>query len=213
MKINRDKLEYLAEMRGLNNQELAYKAAISPPLLSRIKARGSCNYATAKRLACVIGWDFIERPTHKANPEDVARWQQQYEESTADLKQEMEAEAVQAARSTAVDTPGEYESIILDFINKPVPTHWNRWPITSRQIFWRGDGLDHQHLRLVSRDRVCAAEVWCEAFECVLHHMSNKDAKRINDIIASAPGWRRAATTVRFGPYGTRRGFVREQQT
>lgn len=209
MKINRDKLEYLAQMRGLNNQELAYKAAISPPLLSRIKARGSCSYATAKKLAHVIGCDFIERPTHKADQKDVARWQQQYEERTADLKQNMEAEAVRSASFTAINAPGEYESIVLDFINKQVPVHWNRWPITSRQMFWKGDSS----ARLVDRDRVCAAEVWCEAFGYVLHHMSNKDAKRINDIIAAAPGWRKAPTTVRFGPYGTRRGFVREQQT
>ncbi len=212
MKINRYKLEYLAEMRGLNNQELAYKACISPALLSRIKTRGSCNPSTANKLARVIGWDFIELPTYKANPEDVARLQQHYEESTAEFTQKMAALAAQTARATVIKAPGEYENTVLTFVNKSVPIHWNRWSIKSRQIFWRGDGVDHSRLHLVSRDRVCAAEIWCEAFGCDLRHMSNNDAKRINDIIANAPGWYRASTTLRFGPYGTCRGFVREQQ-
>lgn len=203
MKINRDKLECLTEMQGLNGKELAYKAAISPPLLSRIKARGTCNYTTAKKIARVIGWGFIEQPTNRVDQETAARWQQEYEERTADLKQE--TAAVQAVCLAPVDALGEYESIILDFINKQVPTQWSRWPITSRKMFWKGSSS----ARTVDRDRICAAEVWCEALGRDLEHMGNKDTKSINDIIAVAPGWYRSPSAMRFGPYGTRRGFVK----
>lgn len=203
MKINRDKLECLAEMQGLNGKELAYKAGIYPSLLYRIKARGTCNYTTAKKIARVIGWGFIEQPTNRVDQETTARWQQEYEEHTADLKQKMEA--VQAVCPAPVDALGEYESIILDFINKQVPTQWSRWSIKNRRMFWAGNGST----RTVDRDRICAAEVWCEALGRDLEHMGNRDAKSINDIIATVPGWCRTPSAMRFGPYGVCRGFVK----
>lgn len=202
MNINTERLEAFIFAQGLTNKELAKQVGISAPLLSRIKARGSCAPSTAKRLAKVIGPGIMSPKSDKADPETAERWKQQYEAATAGLMQER----ADQTREQACEEPDEFEAIILEFIDQLVPEDWSRWPMASRHLFWSGK---HNTDALAIRDRVCAAEVWCEAFRSPLQFMRNQDARRINAIIASAPGWRKADKAVRFGPYGMRRGFIR----
>jgi len=62
----------------------------------------------------------------------------------------------------------------------------------------------------VERDRICAAEIWCECLGGDLKFMRRGDAVEINCALASLPGWKRLDTMYRFGSaYGHQRGFVR----
>lgn len=64
-------------------------------------------------------------------------------------------------------------------------------------------------IRLVKRDRVCALEVWCEAFGGNARDMKKSDTRELNSIIAMASGWKRSTGTMYFGIYGTQRGFIK----
>ncbi|MFE2399840.1 hypothetical protein, partial [Streptomyces sp. NPDC059425] len=55
------------------------------------------------------------------------------------------------------------------------------------------------------RDRICAAEVWCECFRSDIKFMKQSDAREINGILSSMPGWEEYRG--RFGPYEFQRGF------
>lgn len=205
MKLNIDAMDRLMWLKGLNGKEVARKAGISEPLLSRIRSRGTCAPTTARKLARVLGWGIVDRGNNKPDAETAARWQDNYEKAVAEIQQAQ----VSQIREDATAEPDEFERIILDFIGEFIPVDWSRWPVTARLLFWAGKGPAR---KMTERDRVCAAEVWCEALQSPLRFMSNKDTMRINSIIAKAPGWCKSDKAMRFGPYGVRRGFVKRNK-
>lgn len=100
------------------------------------------------------------------------------------------------------------EGIILEFLQRQVPKDWTQRDLSQRRAFWGmpkpGGDL------LVDRDRICAAEVWCECFLGDLKMMRKADTMEINSILSSVPGWERSAGPVRFGHYyGRQRGFIK----
>jgi predicted P-loop ATPase len=100
------------------------------------------------------------------------------------------------------------EGVVLDFIERPVPQDWDKWPLDKRMMFWggsvQGDTL------LAPRDRVCALEVWCEAFRGLQKDLHYTDTVEINSILDNADGWGKAKKTQRHGYCGVQRGYVRE---
>lgn len=201
MKLDTDRLDRLMQCSGLTAKELARRAGISPPLLSRIRSRGSCSPTTARKLVRALGADIIDHGT-KPSAEQAAQWQSAYEIATAEIRQKQ----VEQIHEQITQEPAKFEALILDFITKPVPRNWSLWPIPSRNIFWSGK---QDRVELTERDRVCAAEVWCEALQSPLKHMGHKDTIRINAVISTIPGWVKSKKSMRFGPYGVRRGFIK----
>lgn len=100
------------------------------------------------------------------------------------------------------------EGIILEFLERDVPEDWNKWSLDKRRIYWSG-GLQG-NIKLVPRERVCPVEVWCEAFGGSTKDMKNSDTRELNAIIATAPGWKKSNSVMKFGPYGAQRGFIKE---
>jgi putative DNA primase/helicase len=100
------------------------------------------------------------------------------------------------------------EGFIREFIEKPVPEDWAKWPMDRRRMYWSG-GMVEGTARLVERDRVCALEVWCECFNGDPKFMKYSDAAEINGIISMIPGWKRQRNGARFGYCGYQRGFER----
>ena len=100
------------------------------------------------------------------------------------------------------------EGRIVAFVAMDVPENWNMMPLAGRR-FWLGQE-NHDGEKLVPRDRICAAEVWCEILGGDLRAMKRQDAKDINQILARIPGWKKSTNMVRFGSeYGHQRGFIR----
>ena len=99
------------------------------------------------------------------------------------------------------------EGIVREFMERPVPDDWSKWPLDKRRMFWGGVTMGSDSLHLVPRDRICALEVWCEAFGGNIKEMKNTDTRELNAIMAATPGWQKSAGTLHFGPYGTQRGF------
>ena len=51
-----DRILASARQQGLEQRELAARAGLAPETLSRLKKRGSGEFATLDRLARVVGW-------------------------------------------------------------------------------------------------------------------------------------------------------------
>ena len=101
------------------------------------------------------------------------------------------------------------EGIVREFMERPVPDDWSKWPLDKRRMFWGGATMGGDSPHLVPRDRICALEVWCEAFNGQIKELKNADTRELNAIMAATPGWQKSAGTLHFGPYGTQRGFTK----
>lgn len=99
------------------------------------------------------------------------------------------------------------EGIVLDFVEKLVPEDWQKWSLDKRRLFL--NGTVEGSANLVKRDRVCALEVWCEAFGGQPKDFKYAEATEINDILRSMPGWEKSSNGLRFGYCGYQRGFLR----
>lgn len=121
---------------------------------------------------------------------------------TGDL--EREALAIQEA-AREVD---EREGLILDFLEKRIPTDWQRWTLDCRRDYWSG-GVQGDKLTLVERERVCVMEIWTELFNKNKGDLSARESRAINDILENMQGWAKSSKREYFGPHGRQRGFVR----
>jgi hypothetical protein len=123
------------------------------------------------------------------------------------------------------------EGLIREFIEREIPDNWSTWSAESRRTFWgikrlntdnNADGesgdnngtaatqpLAGNYKKLVKRDRVCAAEIWCECFNSDVKYMKLSDTREINAVLENLRGWSRPQKPMRFGPYGIQRGFIR----
>lgn len=100
------------------------------------------------------------------------------------------------------------EGIIRAFVDRPVPEDWQKRDIPTRLLYWSGEfGKPHEGAA-GPRDRICAAEIWCECFRSDIKFMKQTDTREINGILASMPGWEEYRG--RFGPYEFQRGFRRQ---
>ena len=99
------------------------------------------------------------------------------------------------------------EGIILEWLDKQVTEDWDRKSVMERRMFWNGQ--QHGDIVRVSREKVCAIEIWVECFGQDSGKMKRTDAVEINGILANAPGWQRCKTAKRFGCYGVQKGFIR----
>ena len=99
------------------------------------------------------------------------------------------------------------EGIVREFLAREVPEDWSKWPMDRRRTFW--SGCVQGELKLVPRDRVCALEIWCEAFGGNIKEIKNADTREINNIVAATIGWKKAMSVLHFGPYGAQRGFMK----
>lgn len=98
-----------------------------------------------------------------------------------------------------------WEGPIKEFVLRKVSTNWLQMSIMTRESF---GCLDENGL--IERDRICAAEIWCECLGNDLRNMKQADSKIINSILGDLKFEDRVLekVTARFGvDYGTQRGF------
>lgn len=100
------------------------------------------------------------------------------------------------------------EGVIREFLEKKIPTDWPQKSVAQRKSFFDSEFQVKDESNLVERDRICAAEVWCECFGGDLKQMKRHDIIEINGILNCMQGWERRQL-VRVGPYGSQRGYIR----
>ena len=102
------------------------------------------------------------------------------------------------------------EGIIADFVEREVPEDWQKWPLDKRRMFL--GGTVQGEVKMARRDRVCALEIWCEAFGGQPKDFRYAEAAEINDTLRSLPEWEKTQGSLRFGYCGPQRGFQRKRE-
>lgn len=123
------------------------------------------------------------------------------------LSKEIEALAAEQQNSHR-ETSGK-EGLILDFLEKQIPSNWDSMSLQERRIYWNGNMKLPDGAILIPREKVCAVEIWVECFNSDSRYMKRSDSTEINNILLGAQGWKRNKTTRRYGPYGQQKGFER----
>lgn len=100
------------------------------------------------------------------------------------------------------------EGIIREFVERQVPIGWEKRSLAERRLYWAGE-FGRVEGETMERDRICAIEVWCECFGGDIKHMRRADAIEINGILSGLQGWKKHNSTMRFGPYGHQKGFIK----
>ena len=100
------------------------------------------------------------------------------------------------------------EGIVREFLEREIPENWDKLDLAARKRFWEGS-LKPADCVYKKRDRVCAAEIWCEALGGDMKYFKQADAREINGILGKLDGWERLTNGSRFGFYGLQRGYAR----
>ena len=103
------------------------------------------------------------------------------------------------------------EGIIREFLDREIPMDWEKRSLNDRKMYWAGVfDSDRAKTELKRRERICAAEIWCEAFGGEIRYFRRSNAAEINAILARIAGWQKNQKAMRIGcAYGVQKGFVR----
>ncbi len=120
------------------------------------------------------------------------------------------------ANSEAVDAQESHSEInpkvgvIAEFLERKIPSDWYSRDLAARRAYW-GMGAKSSE-GLMERDRICAAEIWCECFLGDIKAMKRSDSMEINSILSAIPGWQRNSKPFDFkASYGRQRCFIKQQ--
>ena len=98
------------------------------------------------------------------------------------------------------------EGIVKEFLEKEIPDGWHSWDIEKRRNYY--GGFNAECVKLIPRDRVCAAEILVECFGIKKAYIKNSESAEINSILEHIDGWERSNPKT-YGPYGKQRGFIK----
>lgn len=102
------------------------------------------------------------------------------------------------------------EGVIREFVSRDVPSDWDKRTVRQRQLYWQVD-FEKDNIERVPREKICAAEVWCECFGSDIKFMKRTDTLEINAVLSKLEGWEKSPAAIRFGgEYGVQKGFRRK---
>lgn len=123
------------------------------------------------------------------------------------LPQNLEVEASEQQEQHRERHP--WEDTIKNFLDQKIPADWNNWDLSRRRMFWEGNVTGD--VPLVARTKVCAREIWQEAFGKDLASLDPQKARAINAVLNRLDNWERAGA-MRFGiVYDVQKGYVRRR--
>lgn len=99
--------------------------------------------------------------------------------------------------------------LVQEYLDMRLPEDWYERDLGERRMFLDGtfDGVEGS----VSRDRVCALEIWVEVMKGDPKQFKPVEARNINDILREMPGWKPHKSALSFGKlYGKQRAYVRD---
>lgn len=190
MKIDRKRVDALMAQKGIfRYKDLAERAGLTQKRLSVILNHGSGRPKTIIKVAKALG---VFAPDLSGERRDTLK---PYGLPTLE---EMQA-AHRRETLPLQSIPG--------FLARKIPVDWPHWSVEARRRFWANPTRAED---LVDRDRVCALEVWVEAWGRPQDAMTYADAVEINAAIAALGGWNKTSKAGRFGPYGVQKGWNKE---
>lgn len=122
------------------------------------------------------------------------------------LSKELEAAAkvVQENHAEADERIG----LIIQYLDTPLPLNWASMSIYEKRSYLAGDGFEYEG-ELEVRQRVCAAEIYCEVLGGMQKDMSSHNTRFIHEILRAIPGWAEYETRTVFKGYGNQKGYYR----
>lgn len=104
------------------------------------------------------------------------------------------------------------EGMIKEFLEKEIPEDWNNKTVKQRRDYFNSgmEPIKDDTKKYIKRDRICALEIWNECFGREPGNLKRFNAKEINTILSNSPTWERCNSPMKFGSYGTQRGFRRK---
>lgn len=128
------------------------------------------------------------------------------EELDLDPKMKEVAKAMQEAHGE--DSPKL--GMIIQYLDTLLPKNWAEMDLYQRRSFLQGDTFTAAGEGEVVREKVCAAEIWCEVFDKRFGDLNNYEAKEINKMLDRLPEWTKNKQPNNFGRlYGRQRGYRR----
>jgi hypothetical protein len=144
-----------------------------------------------------------------------AEVKQMYE---ADQKLYLSTDSAKIARELQeVHTEGgEKLGLVLEYLDAKLPENWNDMDLYDRRDYLKHRGEEGYPEGTVTRNRVCALEIWCEVFDGTRQGFRNVDAREMNGILQQLKGWteyKDSQGKLRFGNlYGPQRAFIRKKK-
>lgn len=130
------------------------------------------------------------------------------------LKGEVAAQAyVQQQQAMESD---DREGIIIDYLDRLLPTNWDEMDLYQRRSFLGGSEFDGGiQTGTVLKEKVCVMEIWCECFGKERQNLKRTDSYEIEGILSKIGGWKKLSTNktgkARYPLYGPQKTFVRDE--
>lgn len=106
------------------------------------------------------------------------------------------------------------EGIIEEYLELLLPEGWSEMDIGARRRYIHGSDFGAAEEGHISRDKVCAMEIWVELFQGDQKALTPIQSREINEILRKIKGWvpySKGTGKLKFGRnYGLQRAFVRE---
>jgi putative DNA primase/helicase len=105
----------------------------------------------------------------------------------------------------------ERAGMILKYLDTSLPTNWdNMGPYERRSYLFNEDEI--RPAGTVKRDRVCAAEIWCEVFAGKQAEMTSHNTRFIHEVMRKVGGWIEYKSRTMFKLYGNQRAYFRSKK-
>lgn len=130
-----------------------------------------------------------------------------YKEGTETLylSKELEVYAEELQQEhTEVD---EREGLIKEYLGTLLPATWPEMNIYERRA-WLASDDEVRAEGKIERNKVCAAEIWCELLGGKVENMTTQNTKFIHQIMGKMGGWKKSNGPILFNKYGKQRGYV-----
>lgn len=102
----------------------------------------------------------------------------------------------------------EREGLIKEYLETLLPANWGEMGLFERRAWLQSDD-EVRAKGTVQRDKVCAAEIWCELLGGKIENMTTQNTKFIHQIMGKMEGWSKAKSQLLFQKYGYQRGYAK----
>lgn len=100
--------------------------------------------------------------------------------------------------------------VVQEYLETPVPEDWYDWAVDKRIEYFQTDESMRER-GTMTREKVCAMEIWLECFGGRRGGYDNyRDGRTIGSIMAKMDGWIKSNNMVGIKGYGRSRGWIKE---
>jgi putative DNA primase/helicase len=120
-----------------------------------------------------------------------------------------ELEAIAFEKQEHHTEQDERAGMILKYLDTLLPANWEEIDPYARRAYLLNDD-ELQAVGTVKRERVCAAEIWCEVFGGKQAEMTSHNTRFIHDTMRKLQGWGPYKSRTSFKIYGNQKGYFRQ---